>query len=59
MRVCRPVDTHRILFMVLKNQIQLSKSEDLFGCIQQFMNQAASHLANRKERQELPWRSSG
>lgn len=34
-------------FIVLRNRIQLSKIEDLFFSIQQFMNQAASHLASR------------
>ena len=43
----------------VKNQIQLSKSEDLFDFIQEFMTQAASHLENRKELQGLPWQSSG
>ena len=36
---------------VLKHKIQLSKSEDLIGFIQQFMNQAVSHLADRKKLQ--------
>ena len=43
----------------VKNQIQLSKSEDLFDFIQEFMTQAASHLKNRKELQGLPWQCSG
>lgn len=34
-------------FIVLRNRTQLSKIEDLFFSIQQFMNQAASHPASR------------
>ena len=33
----------------LKTEIQLSKSEDQIGFLQQFMNRAPAHLANRKE----------
>ena len=36
------------MFMVLKNKIQLSKSEDLICFIQQYVNQEALHLASRK-----------
>ena len=34
------------LFLLLKNKIQLSKSEDLMGFSKQFMNWAAFHLAS-------------
>ena len=34
-------------FIVLRNRTQLSKIEDLFFSIQQFMNQAAPHPASR------------
>ena len=36
-------------FLLLRNKIQQSKHEVLIGFIQQFMNWAASRLANRKE----------
>lgn len=38
---------------LLKNKIQLSKFSSLISIIQQFMNWAASHLADRKEVKEL------
>ena len=40
---------HTFHFTVLKNNIHLNKFEDQIGFIQQIMNWAASHLANRKE----------
>ena len=41
------------LSFLVKNKIQLSKFEDLVGFIQQFMNQAASHLQVEGSSQEL------
>ena len=49
-----------------KERKKPSKFEDLMGSIQQFMNQAASHLVNKRELvgavrngelEFLPWRS--
>ena len=34
-------------------KLQWSKFEDLIGCIEQFMSQAASHLASREELQRV------
>ena len=34
---------------LVKNKIQLSKFKDKIGFIQQLVNQAVSHLENRKE----------
>ena len=35
--------------LLLNNKIQLSKSEDLIGFIQQVMNRISSHQANGKD----------
>lgn len=36
------------MYILLTDEIQLSKSEDVIGYIQQLISQAASHLARRK-----------